>query len=151
MDVIEEYDKNKTKVLKYVLYKKRTEQEIRMKFAGQIEEDMLADIMEELKENGYINDTEYIERAVREFIALKSLSRKELQYKLYSKGLSRLIVEAYMDNNREELEEYELKSAIHLIRKKQGDKEEIQIREELRKKGYYQEVIEEALEAIRRD
>ena len=29
---IKEYDKNKTKVLKYVLYKKRTESEIRRKF-----------------------------------------------------------------------------------------------------------------------
>ena len=32
MQDIEEFDKLKTKVLKYILYKKRTEQEIRQKF-----------------------------------------------------------------------------------------------------------------------
>ena len=33
MYTIEEFDKEKTKVLKYIIYKKRSEQEIRNKFA----------------------------------------------------------------------------------------------------------------------
>ena len=32
MDYVEEFDKLKTKVLKYILFKKRTEQEVRQKF-----------------------------------------------------------------------------------------------------------------------
>ena len=74
MYTIEEYDSNKTKVLKYVLYKKRTEKEIRTKFKLTIEESMLEDIIEELKDNGYISDENYVERAVNEFMALKNLS-----------------------------------------------------------------------------
>ena len=66
MYTIEEYDKEKTKVLKYVIYKKRTEREIRTKFKSIIEENMLEDILDELKENGYISDENYIERAVNE-------------------------------------------------------------------------------------
>ena len=31
---IEEFDEQKTKVLKYILFKKRTEQEVRNKFKG---------------------------------------------------------------------------------------------------------------------
>ena len=45
---IEEYDREKTKVLKYVIYKKRTIREIKTKFKPTIEENMLEDIIEEL-------------------------------------------------------------------------------------------------------
>ena len=60
---LEEYDKNKTKVLKYVIYKKRTENEIKRKFEKDIEPDMLEEIIQELKENNYISDSQYIERS----------------------------------------------------------------------------------------
>ena len=42
---IEEFDREKTKVLKYILYKKRTEQEIKNKFCQTIEENLLEDII----------------------------------------------------------------------------------------------------------
>ena len=44
---IEEFDVVKTKVLKYVIYKKRTENEVYMKFKGQIDENILEDVIEE--------------------------------------------------------------------------------------------------------
>ena len=47
-----EFDKLKTKVLKYALYKKRSEAEIRRKFAENSGE-MLDEVIENLKENGY--------------------------------------------------------------------------------------------------
>lgn len=46
---IDEFDKAKTRVLKYVIYKKRTENEIRVKFAKDIAKDILEDVIEELK------------------------------------------------------------------------------------------------------
>ena len=48
---IEEFDKTKTKILKYIMYKKRTENEIRTKF-NTIDEDLLEDSIEYLKEAG---------------------------------------------------------------------------------------------------
>ena len=51
---IEQYDNYKTKVLKYVLYKKRTEFEIKNKFKNDIDENILQNIIEELKVNNYI-------------------------------------------------------------------------------------------------
>ena len=78
MYTIEEYDKEKSKVLKYILYKKRSKQEVKNKFYNTIESEMLDDIIEELEENGYINDNNYIERAVKEYIALNNLSLKEV-------------------------------------------------------------------------
>ena len=46
---LEELDNLKTKILKYVLYKKRTEKEIRQKFNSE-DEEMLNDAVSYLKE-----------------------------------------------------------------------------------------------------
>ena len=53
MYTIEEFDKAKTKVIKYILYKKRTESEVRTKFKNDIDEIMLDDIIEYFKENKF--------------------------------------------------------------------------------------------------
>ena len=55
-------------MLKYVLYKKRSKQEVKNKFYNTIDSQMLNDIIEELEENGYIDDNNYIERAVNEYM-----------------------------------------------------------------------------------
>ncbi len=148
MYTIEEYDKEKTKVLKYVLYKKRTIREIKTKFKSQIDENMLEDIIEELKENNYISDENYIERAVSEFIALKNLSIKEIKYKLMSKGISNNMVEDYIESHREELDEYEQKSADNIALKKCVSMEEYEIVQYLVKKGYTEEHIKNAIEKL---
>ena len=88
MDYVEEFDKLKTKVLKYILFKKRTEQEVRQKFKEDSGE-LLDDVIEELKELGYINDEFYIQKAVNEFRNLKNMSIKEIEYKLMTKGLKK--------------------------------------------------------------
>ena len=53
---VEEFDKGKTKVLKYILYKRRTENEVRTKFQNVIDEQMLEDIIEYLKQAKYIDE-----------------------------------------------------------------------------------------------
>ena len=133
---IEEFDRKKTKILKYIMYKKRTENEIRNKFKLTIEENLLEDIIDYLKETGYINDYNYIERFVNECIALKNLSIKELKYKLYLKGINRNVLDEYIQNNYEELEEYERKSAENIKIKKQNTMNEEEIKIYLLKKGY---------------
>ena len=80
MENIEKFDKLKTQVLKYVLYKKRSEAEVRQKFLKNTG-NMLDNVIEYLKENGYIDDNQYIQKSVAEFIRLKNMSIKEVQYK----------------------------------------------------------------------
>ena len=145
---IEEFDREKTKELKYVIYKKRTEREIRLKFKSTIEENLLEDIIEELKENGYISDKAYVQRAVNEYMALKNLSIKELKYKLSAKGISSSDIEDYISSNYEELEEYEKKSAENIALKKSVNMDEDEIRTYLMKKGYREENIREAMENL---
>lgn len=144
LEEFEKFDKMKSKVLKYVLYKKRTEQEVRQKFSKELEENVLNDIIEELKENSYIDDCNYIERAVNEFISLKSLSIKEIKYKLYSKGINNSLIEDCISKNIDELEEYEIKSACKIYNKKTTCMNEDEIKMYLLKKGYREESIKQA-------
>ena len=148
MYTIEEFDKEKTKVLKYIIYKKRSEQEIRNKFAKTIDENMLEDIIEYLKEANYINDKEFIEKTINNFKILKNLSIKEMKYKLMAKGLNKDDIEDYFYENKEELEEYETKSASNIIYKKLDSMEQDEIKQYLLKKGYKRDSINRAFEEI---
>ena len=144
----EEFDKEKTKVLKYVLYKKRSENEIRKKFEKEIEENLLEDIIAYLKEAKYIDDKEYIRKTINNFMALKNLSIREIEYKLYSKGIRKEDIEDYICDNKEELNQYEIKSASNIVNKKVTSLEIEEIKQYLIKKGYKRENITIALEDI---
>ena len=139
---LEEFDTQKTKVLKYILYKKRTENEIRTKFSKEIDEELLNDNIDYLKEAKYIDDYEYIEKMVRQYMILKNMSVKEIEYKLYSKGIDKKIIEQYIDKNREALNEYEKKSAKNIVNKKISSKDKEEIKLYLLRKGYKSDNIE---------
>ena len=142
---MEEFDKAKTRVLKYVLYKKRTESEIRKKFDREYSEEILDSIIEDLRENDYINDKNYIIRTVDEFIALRNLSIREIRYKLLAKGIKTTDIDDYISNNEEKINEYEIKSAKNIANKKRNQMEDKDIKNYLIKKGYREESIKEAL------
>ena len=146
MYTLEEFDKEKTRVLKYIIYKKRSENEVRTKFASSIEENLLEDIIEYLKQAKYIDDKEYIRKTVNNFIVLKNLSIKELKYKLLAKKIDKNDIEDYIYENKEELEEYEIKSASNIIYKKSSSLDMDEIKQYLLKKGYKSENIEKAME-----
>ena len=145
MYTVEEFDKEKSKVLKYVLYKKRSKQEVKNKFYNVIDGEMLNDIIDELEENGYINDNNYIERAVNEFRALNNLSIKEIKYKLASKGIENSLIDDYIVSNKEDLVDYEFESARKIAIKKMSVLEKDEIIQYLLKKGYMKESIQEAI------
>ena len=68
LERLERIDKLKTKMLKYIFYKKRSEKEVREKFKNE-ENDILEETIENLKELGYINDVSYVDRFMHEAIA----------------------------------------------------------------------------------
>ena len=109
---------------------------------------MLEEIMDELEENGYINDNSYIERAVAEFIALNNLSLKEVKYKLMAKGISSSLIEDYISENEEKMQEYEINSAKNIIIKKQNQMTDEEIMTHLLKKGYKTSNIRNAIKKI---
>ncbi len=140
----EQFDEKKTQVMKYILYKKRTESEVRNKFLHTIEENLLDDIIEYLKEAGYINDKDYIRRLVNEYINLKNMSIREMKNKIYSKGIYADEIEDYINENKEMLEEYELKSAKKLIEKKKNI-EKPKLKNYLVNKGFDPDIINKLL------
>ena len=145
---VEEFDNAKTKVLKYILFKKRTEKEVRQKFSSSLDENLLDDVIENLKENGYLNDQNYIERAVKEFLAIKTMSIKEMKTKLYTKGLESDMIETYFMEHEEELEQYEMNCAKKIITKKQLQMNPEEIEAFLYKKGYSRETVRTAQEEL---
>jgi len=136
----EKIEKLRNKMLKYIVYKKRTEQEIRQKFSDE-DENMVEDAIEYFKELNYIIDMVYVEGAVKEFMELKNMSIKELSYKICQKGVNKNLVDDYICQNKESMLEYEISSAKAIIIKKQKNLEEQEIREFLFKKGYMSESI----------
>lgn len=148
MEDIEQFDKAKTKVLKYIIYKKRTEYEVRQKFEKEFDEDMFEKIIEYLKEAKYIDDTDYIERAINNFKLLKNMSNVELKYKLMAKGINTNLIEDYFYENREEIKEYEINSAKNIIIKKRKEMEDQDIKSYLIKKGYKNDSIKQAFEDV---
>lgn len=76
MDTIEEFDKEKAKVMNYIMYKKRTEYEVKNKFQNTIQNDLLYDIISYIKDAGYLNDNDYIDRLVRGMYSIKKSFHK---------------------------------------------------------------------------
>lgn len=143
---IEDFDIAKTKVIKYILYKKRTENEVREKFKNEIEQNLLEDIIKYCKDAKYIDDREYIKKIINNYMNLKNLSIVELNYKLIAKGLNRNLIEDYIYEKKEELNQYEINSVRNIINKKRRDLDSIEIKKYLMKKGYKQENIAIAFE-----
>ncbi|MCL2860314.1 MAG: RecX family transcriptional regulator [Oscillospiraceae bacterium] len=142
-------DKVKQKLLRYIMFKKRTEAEVRIKLEFIIEkfnfsdlgdkDNFIDNLIENLKEQGYINDEKYIEKSFLEFMKLKTLSIKEIKIKLLMKGLDKELIEQYINSNNETLKEYELNSAKKIMQKKSTNLEPIKIKQYLIKRGYSEE------------
>ena len=143
---LEELDRAKTRVLRYILYKRRTENEVRTKFKNDIEEELLEDVIEYLKEAKYLDDQDYIYKAVNNFKILKKMSITELRFKLLNKGLDKNLIEDYIYNNKDDLLEYEINSAKGIIRRQNKEKKDMI--SYLMKKGYKRDSINEDYEEI---
>lgn len=140
----EEFDEKKTQVMKFIVYKKRTEGEVRKKFCHTIDENMLEDIIEYLKEAGYIDDKEYIQKLVNEYMTLKLMSIREIKNKIYEKGVYADDIENYLNENMETLAEYEKNSAKKLAQKKKG-MESRKLKAYLINKGFDTDVVNSIL------
>ena len=95
----------------------------------------------------YVDDSVYVERAIKEFIALRNLSIKEIVYKICQKGVNKSLVDDYVCKNKETMLEYEISSAKNIIKKKQGQEEQ-EIKNFLYKKGFMSESVNIAFDEL---
>ena len=140
LEHLSKVDKLKTKMLKYIFYKKRTEKEVWEKFKNE-DSELLEETIENLIELGYINDEIYVEKFVHEVVALKNLSVFEIKYKLLNKGIPEDIIDDYISKNSEMLEDYERLAATNLVQKRKESSTQEETMAYLNKKGYSYELI----------
>lgn len=135
------------KLMKYVVFKKRTEAEIRRK-CNQLSytEEYTNSIIEYLTENEYINDIKYVEKYINNVLKIKKASIVEIKIDLMRRGINEKYIESYIDNNIEELEKFEEQSAIQLTNKKAQTMEIEKIRRYLKGKGYTYKSISNAID-----
>lgn len=146
LEKTQEFDKLRSKVLKYALFKKRTEKEIRDKFINENQR-YINEIIDFLIEDKYINDKDYIEAYFLESSILRNQSIKEIEFKLLEKGIDKSFIQEYIDNNLDDLIKYEIKSALNLL-KKRNDKDSEKNVLYLLNKGYSIDNIRKASEIL---
>lgn len=135
------------KLMKYVLFKKRTEKEIRQK-CKQLDysEEYTDEIVEYLKEAEYINDKVYVQKYIQNVLKLKTSSIFEIKMDLLRRGIDEDEIEKYIDD---ELYEFEERSAIALARKKYKAVGEIdKVKRYLMNKGYSRSNVSKAIDNL---
>ena len=134
------------KLMKYVVFKKRTEKEVKQKCKMlKYEDNYIEEIIEYLKENEYINDEKYIVKYIQNVIRLKNCSVNEIKIDLIKRGIDDFLIEKYLN---EELEEFEEKSAIILAKKKIKTMEKEKIKGYLLNKGFSYSNVSKAIDNL---
>lgn len=141
MYLVDEFDNLKTKILKYILYKPKTEYEVRNKFSDKYDKVVLEDVIKWLKKEKYIDDNENINLIIADYLENKNFSVKELIYNLNLKGISYENIEEYCTLNKINLDLYEYNSAENIVQKKSNLLNKEQIKKYLLNKGYSYDII----------
>lgn len=84
----------KNKAIKYVGISRKTEQEVYRKLKTQgFDKDIIMEVIEYLKELGYINDDDYVDAYIRQCMRLLDYSTYEIRQKLLQKGINKYIID----------------------------------------------------------
>lgn len=136
------------KLMKYVLFKKRTENEVRKKCLNlNYEENYIAQVIEYLKEAEYINDKKYIEKYINEIIKLKHMSIAQIRNDLKKRGIDSDLVDDLVSGDI--INEFEASSAEYLLAKKVRSGEEIEkAKRFLLNKGYSYSNVSKAIDNL---
>lgn len=137
------------KLMKYVLFQRRTIQEVKTKckLLGYTE-DYINEIIAYLIENGYLDDELYVMKFILNTIKLKKKSSKEIKFDLLRRGIQEDTIDKYMDSI--ELNNFELQCAIELAKKKYKECHDIiKVKKYLLNKGYRIHFINKAIDTLK--
>lgn len=106
MEKTAEYIKARGKAIKYIMYKFRTEYEVRNKLLELgFEEKVISKVIFDLIELEYINDEEYVKKFIESNIKSKKISKSMIKLKLKDKGIDVFIIDKYfIENDFDEIE-----------------------------------------------
>ena len=137
------------KLMKYVVFKKRTEKEVRQKCERlEYTEEYIDEVIEYLLENKYIDDVIYVEKHIKNIMALKNSSVYEMRIDLLKRGVPQEYIDAYMNTHMEELNDFENESARKLAIKKLKSMEIEKVKRHLMSKGYSYANISDAIDNL---
>ncbi|MBR4110875.1 MAG: RecX family transcriptional regulator [Clostridia bacterium] len=136
-----------SKLMKYVIFKKRTEHEVREKCKTlNYTSDYIDEVVEYLKEAEYINDEIYITKYINNLLKLKKTSVAEVKLDFMKRGIDFDRVDFDLV---ERLYEHEKESAIYLANKKYKAGDTIEkIKRYLNAKGYTYSNISNAIDNL---
>lgn len=137
------------KLMKYVLFQKRTVQEVKnkCKLLG-YNDDYTDEIILYLIENEYLDDELYVMKFILNTIKLKKRSAKEIKFDLLRRGVNEDIIDKYMDTP--ELNEYELSCAIYLAKKKYKECDDVlKVKKFLLNKGYKIQIVNKSIDTLK--
>lgn len=136
-----------SKLMKYVLFKKRTEYEVKEKCKSlNYTQDYIDEIIEYLKEAEYINDEIYIVKYINDLLKLKKASVAEVKYDLMKRGID---FDRLNPDLIDSLYEHEIESANYLAVKKYKSGDSIEkIKRYLNGKGYAYSNIVKAIDNL---
>ena len=134
------------KLMKFVLFKKRTENEVREKCKIlKYNDELIEEIIDYLKENNYINDEIYVEKYIQNVMRLKNCSVNEIKIDLLRRGVDEGIIDKYIND---EVYEFEEKSAEILAIKKIKTMEIQKLKKYLLNKGFSYNNVSKAIDNL---
>ncbi len=142
----------RSKAIKYVSFRLLSEKELVVKLQSKgFDEEIIRNVLDDLKSIGYINDKIYAQKFVFERSKLKPKSKKMLKFELINKGISEDIIDEVLDN----FEYDEVTIMERLIKKKFGKYDlsepqvEVKVISFLLHRGFSLEVIKQFLYNIK--
>ncbi len=131
--------------LKFVSSRLRSEKEVRDYIRAKGYDDIIQDnVLESLRELGYVDDEEFAKCFVRDGMNLKKQGKQRLSFELKQKG----ICEENIQKALAQLAGHEVKNALEILRKKNFEtadfKERVRITNYLKRKGYSYDTIKHA-------
>lgn len=134
------------KIMHFVLFKRRTEQEVREKCKKlKYDEDKIDEIIEYLKETDYINDEVYIRKYINNAQKLKHLSKNEIRIDLIRRGIDTSIIELALEDDI--VQEFEFESTTYFVNKKLKAGDDVEkVKKYLLNKGYSYSNISKAID-----
>ncbi len=135
------------KLMKYVLFQKRTVQEVKNKcLTLNYDDEYIEEIIDYLIENGYLNDELYVMKYISSAVKLKKKSIQELRFDLLRRGINDELIKKYITS---ELYIYEEKVARELAKKKMKSCNDIlKVKKYLANKGYSRKVINKVIDSL---
>ena len=138
-----EFIEAKTNAVKYIMYKPRTQYEVRNKLLKlEYDEELIEEVINELLLLEYLNDNLYAEKFIKNSQSIKPMSKNMIKYKLKEKGISDDIIQNVLRDN--EIDEIELARDL-FFKKTKGkpldEKELNKVKGFLARKGFSLSII----------